>query len=144
MKTINKVEIIGHIGSIDIKEFQTGKSIVNLSIPTKNAYKKPDGEWQEDTEWHRCVISMPALVERLKGGVSKGDYVRVEGSIRTKKFTNKEGVEIESREITCYQFDMLSRAAAKSEDGQYESKKEYSKKTSKQAPTIDDDSDLPF
>jgi single-strand DNA-binding protein len=138
-KTINKVEIIGHVGSIEFREFSTGKEICNLSVPTKNSYKTKDGEWAEDTEWHRIVYAIPAVVERMKS-IAKGDYVRCEGSIRTKVWKNKDGEDQTSREITGYQFDLLSRAAAKT-DGGVTAPKVSSKKTQ---PDLDVDDDLPF
>ena len=88
----------------------TGKEVCNLSVATKNSYKKADGEWAEDTEWHRCVFAIPNLIERMRN-VEKGDYVRIEGAIRTKTWKNKEGVEQVSREITCFQFDTLSKSS---------------------------------
>ena len=140
--SICKVEVIAHVGSIDIREFSTGKTVVNMSLPVKNNYKKPDGEWSEETEWVKCVFSMPALVERIKEGVSKGDYIRVEGSLRTKKYTNKDGIEVESREVTCYQYNMLQRASS-TKEGQAAIAKTKSKPAP--APTIQDDlEDLPF
>ena len=139
-KTINKVEIIGHVGSIEFREFSTGKEICNLSVPTKNSYKTKEGEWAEDTEWHRIVYAIPAVVERMKT-IAKGDYVRCEGSIRTKVWKNKEGEDQTSREITGYQFDLLSRAAAKGNDIPNTTPKASAKKSQ---PTVDEDDDLPF
>lgn len=139
-----KVEVIAHVGSIDVREFTTGKTVVNMSLPVKNSYKKPDGEWAEDTEWIKCVFSMPALVERIKEGVSKGDYIRVEGALRTKKYTNKDGVEVESREVTCYQYNMLQRASS-TKEGQATAAKAYpSKKAAPVVQVVEEDSDLPF
>ena len=140
MKTINRVELIAHVGSIEFRQFETGKEICNLSLATKNSYKKPDGEWAEDTEWHRCVFAIPNLIERMRN-VEKGDYVRVEGAIRTKTWKNKEGVEQVSREITCFQFDTLAKAVKK-EDTTPAPESKATRPTA--AQVLDQDEDLPF
>lgn len=140
MKTINRVELIAHVGSIEFRQFETGKEICNLSVATKNSYKKADGEWAEDTEWHRCVFAIPNLIERMRN-VAKGDYVRIEGAIRTKTWKNKDGVEQVSREITCFQFDTLSKAGNKEEVSAPAPAKATRPSA---AQVLDQDEDLPF
>lgn len=108
--TLNRVEIIGQITKVDVKEFKTGMKIMRIDIPTKNSYKK-DGEWKEDVEWHKIVASIPNLIERLEGyQISKGDYVRVEGQIRSHEFTAKDGSIVKEKQITCTNLLRLKKA----------------------------------
>lgn len=110
--TVNQVEIIGHVAKYEVKAFATGSELVTVDIPTKNRYKKKGSdEWSEETEWHKIKISYPNIVKRIKeGGLDKGDYVRVTGSIKTHKYTNKEGVEKVELQITCETFTRLQKA----------------------------------
>lgn len=102
MSSINKVILVGNVGNIDVKEYERNgekKPLVQISLATSDGYKGKDGEWRNETEWHRCIFAIPSLAERAKS-VSKGDTIYVEGSIKTNKWTDKDGNEKSIKEIS--------------------------------------------
>ena len=107
MATINKVILVGNVGSVDFKEFDNGGKIVNMSLATADNYKK-DGEWVSRTEWHRCSCGIPGIVERANN-INKGDSLYVEGSIQTRKWTDKDGSEKEIKEIKLTTVRVISK-----------------------------------
>lgn len=116
MSTINKVVLLGNVGTVEVKDFETGKKLVQISLATSDGYKK-NGEWVDKTEWHRCIFAIPQLAERAST-IQKGDKVYVEGSINTQSWTTKDGEKKEIREIACTMFKTFSKAASKDSDKQ--------------------------
>jgi single-strand DNA-binding protein len=106
--TINKVVLLGNVGNVEVKEFDGGKKLVQLSLATSEGYKKGD-DYVDKTEWHRCIFAIPALAERA-ASIQKGDKIYVEGSINTNSWTNKEGEKKEMKEISCTTFKMFAKA----------------------------------
>ena len=138
---LNKVILAGRVGTVEVKEFDSGRKLVQMSLATTDGYKKGD-KWENKTEWHRLIFGIPGLVERVSS-VGIGDVIYVEGSINTNEWTTKEGEKKQIKEISCTSYKTLSKAAAKNE------KKEFNqpKTTTSQsiAPkTAEDDSDIPF
>jgi single stranded DNA-binding protein len=142
MATVNKVILIGNVGSVDVKEFDNGGKIVNLSIATSEGYKK-DGEWVNITEWHRCSSGIPSIVERASK-VSKGDVLYIEGSLKTRKWTSKEGEERETKEVNFVSMRTITKRDAISNDFD-ENQTTTKKKTTKKKAAVETVSDdLPF
>ena len=102
MASLNKAQLIGNLGrDPEIRATQNGSSIATLSVATSESWiDKNTGERVEKTEWHRVVIlnndGLCRLVERC---VARGSKVYVEGQIRTRKWTDREGVERYGTEI---------------------------------------------
>jgi single-strand DNA-binding protein len=111
---LNKVLLAGNVGSIEVKDYETGRKLVQLSLATVDSYKK-NGEWVGKTEWHRVIISIQALAERAATSIGKGDTIYVEGSITTNSWVTKDGTKKELREISCTTYKMLRKAFAKDE-----------------------------
>lgn len=109
MSTINRVVLLGNVGTVEVKELQTGNKIVEVSLATSDGYKKNE-EWIERTEWHRCIFAIPSLAERA-ATIGKGDKIYVEGSINTQQWTTKEGEKREKREISCTMFKTFSKGS---------------------------------
>jgi single-strand DNA-binding protein len=107
MSTINKVILLGNVGNVEVKTFDGGGKIVNINLATSESYKKGD-EYVDKTEWHRCVFSMPSIIERAEK-INKGDKIYVEGTIQTKTWTSKEGENKESKDIFCVSLKVMSR-----------------------------------
>jgi single-strand DNA-binding protein len=108
MSSVNKVVLLGNVGTIEVKSFENGKKLVQLSLATSDGYKKND-EWVEKTEWHRCIFAIPALADRASS-IQKGDKIYVEGSISTNAWTTKEGEKKEIKEISCTMYKTFSKA----------------------------------
>jgi len=91
MLSLNRVELIGHVGADpELKYTPTNKAVVNISVATSERFTDGKGEKQERTEWHRVVI-WEKLAELTAERVSKGDLIYIEGRIQTRQYETKEG-----------------------------------------------------
>src|SRR3989338_10196813 len=108
MASVNKVIIVGNLGrDPEMRSFPNGDQVANVTIATTDKWKdKQTGEAKEHTEWHRVVFSN-RLAEIVGQYLRKGSQVYVEGSLRTRKWTDKDGVEKYSTEIRADQMQML-------------------------------------
>ena len=108
--SVNKVILIGNLGQDpEVKSFQNGGRIANLRIATSESWKdKQTGEMKEATEWHRVVFN-GRLAEIAGQYLRKGSQVYVEGSLRTRKWTDQNGVEKFTTEIRADTMQMLGR-----------------------------------
>ena len=98
--SVNKVILVGRTGADpDIRTMQNGDEMASLSIATNESWKDRDGNRQEKTEWHRVTIFLSGLVGVVKQYVKKGDMLYIEGQLRTRKYTDKSGIERYSTEI---------------------------------------------
>jgi len=139
--SVNKVILLGNVGSVDIKSFDNGGKIVNISVATSESYKKGE-EWINKTEWHRCSCGIPAVVERADR-INKGDMVYLEGSIVTRSW-EKDGEKKESKEISFNTIRVINKNN-KEESESFVPKTKSEPKTGKQVlDSMEDSSDLPF
>lgn len=100
MPSINKVVLIGHLGSDPRVINGDGFKIASFSLATSEHWKdKRTGERKELTEWHRVVVSSPSIVEFMEKHSSKGDLVYLEGKIRNRKYNNANGEEVVTTEV---------------------------------------------
>ena len=160
MASINKVIIVGNLGKDpEMRSFPNGDQIANVSIATTDRWKdKTSGEMKEATEWHRINFN-GRLAEIVGQYLKKGSQVYVEGSLRTRKWTDKDGVEKFTTEIRADQMQMLGSrqgmgaSAPDSDEGGYSAPRASAARpaaVSKAAPAkaasgFDDmDDDIPF
>lgn len=119
-KGINKVIIIGNLGAApDVRYLPSGGAVCTLSIATSETWKdKQTNEQQERTEWHRVVI-FNKLGEIARDYLKKGSKVYIEGSLRTRKWQDKNtGQDRYTTEIIANEMQMLdSRGAAGGDQG---------------------------
>jgi len=108
MASVNKVILIGNLGrDPEVRYTPNGSAICNVSIATTRNWKSKDsGERQEETEWHR-VVFFDRLAEIAGEYLKKGRPVYVEGRLRTRKWTDKDGVEKYTTEIYAEQMQLL-------------------------------------
>src|ERR1700760_3433956 len=99
--SVNKVILVGNLGKDpEVRRMTSGDPIVNLSIATSETWRdKASGERKEKTEWHRVVIFNKNLADVAEKYLRKGSKVYLEGSLQTRKWTDKDGVEKYSTEI---------------------------------------------
>ena len=98
--SVNKVILLGNAGADpEARTMQNGDEMALLSIATNESWKDRDGNRQEKTEWHRIVIFKPDLVGIVKQYVKKGAKLYIEGQSRTRKYTDKSGIERYSTEV---------------------------------------------
>lgn len=105
---INKVIIVGNLGNDpDVKYSQGGSAITTISVATSEQWKdKQTGQQQERTEWHR-VKFFGRLAEIAGEYLKKGRQVYIEGSLRTDKYTGKDGIERYTTDIIANEMQML-------------------------------------
>ena len=104
---VNKVLLIGNLGKDpETKSFANGGSVTNATLATSESWKGKDGQVQEHTEWHNLVFN-DKLGEIVQKYLRKGSKVYVEGSIRTRKYQDKEGKEARFMEIRVNEMQML-------------------------------------
>ena len=108
MASINKVIIVGNLGKDpEMRTFPSGEPVANVTIATTDKWKdKQSGDMREATEWHRVVFN-GRLAEIVGQYLRKGSQVYVEGSLRTRKWTDQSGVEKYTTEIRADNMQML-------------------------------------
>jgi single-strand DNA-binding protein len=110
MASVNKVIIVGNLGrDPEVRTFPSGDRVANVTIATTDRWKdKTSGEMKEATEWHRVVFN-GRLAEIVEQYLRKGSQVYLEGSLRTRKWTDKDGIEKYTTEIRADQMQMLGK-----------------------------------
>src|SRR5262252_8285770 len=114
MASVNKVILVGNLGrDPETRYAPEGGAITNISVATTETWKdKASGEKQERTEWHR-VVFFNRLAEIAGEYLKKGSQVYVEGSLRTRKWQDKEGQDRYTTEIVADALQLLgSRGGA--------------------------------
>jgi single-strand DNA-binding protein len=105
---VNKVILIGNLGADpETRAMPSGTTVANLRIATSESWRdKQTGEQQERTEWHRVAL-FGRLAEVAGEYLRKGSKVYIEGSLRTRKWQDKEGKDRYSTEIVGNDMQML-------------------------------------
>ncbi len=108
MRGVNKVILVGTLGrDPETKTFPNGGSLTQFSIATSDSWTdKSTGERKEQTEWHRIVLHN-RLGEIAQQYLRKGSKVYIEGSLRTRQWTDQNGQERYTTEIRGEQMQML-------------------------------------
>lgn len=144
MRGINKVIIVGTLGNDpECKTMPSGNTVTNISVATTEYWKdKNTGKQNEVTEWHK-VVFFNRLAEIAGEYLKKGSKVYVEGSLRTRKWQDKDGSDRYTTEIVASEMQMLDGKTDTSNNVQQSSKK---KQQSQQQPVNNDafDEDIPF
>jgi single-strand DNA-binding protein len=110
MASVNKVILVGNLGADpEVRYMPSGGAVTNIRIATTDKWKdKTTGERQERTEWHNIVF-FNRLAEIAGEYLKKGSQVYVEGSLRTRKWQDKEGKDRWTTEIVADEMQMLGR-----------------------------------
>ena len=112
-KGINKVILIGNMGAEpETRYLPSGGAVTNIRLATSESWKdKNTGQQQERTEWHR-VVFFNRLAEIAGEYLHKGSKVYIEGSLRTRKWQDKEGKDQYTTEIVADEMQMLDSRGA--------------------------------
>lgn len=108
MPNVNKVILMGVLGrDPETKQFPNGGSVTTFSVATSEFWKdKTTGERKEATEWHRITTSN-RLAEIASKYLKKGGKVYIEGSLRTRKWKDRSGLDREVTEIRADELQLL-------------------------------------
>jgi single-strand DNA-binding protein len=105
--SLNRVILIGSVGKDpEVRTTQDGTKIVNLVLATSETWKdRSSGERKERVEWTRVVVFNDRLAGLAEQYVKKGSMLAIEGSLQTKKWTDKEGRDNYSTEVVIGRFN---------------------------------------
>jgi single-strand DNA-binding protein len=108
MASVNTVILIGNLGKDpEVRYMPSGSAICNITVATSRQWKdKTSGDRQEETEWHRIVF-FDRMAEIAGEFLKKGRPVYVEGRLKTRKWTDKDGVEKYTTEIVATDMQLL-------------------------------------
>ena len=149
---INKVILVGHLGADpDARFMPSGKAVTNIRLATSEQWKdRQTGDQQERTEWHTVVL-FDKLGEIAGEYLRKGSQVYIEGSLRTRKWQDKDGKDRYSTEIVAREMQMLGgRASTPQQQGhdwkrsEQRERERTAAENVREAMTEDFDDDIPF
>ena len=147
MASINKVIIIGNLGhDPENRYLPSGEQVTSIAVATTDRWRdKTSGEQKEQTEWHR-ISFFGKLAEIAGQYLKKGSQVYIEGRLRTRKYTDKEGIDRYATEIIA---DTMQMIGSRQDGQQSAGRNEYAAQTGRDAPKrpgglSDIDSDIPF
>ena len=99
MASFNQITLLGRVGSVDIKTFSNGGKNITISLATSKKFVDRNNYQQEETQWHRLVVSFDRLVEIVEQYVRKGDLLFVTGEMTYRKYTDNNNVERSMPEV---------------------------------------------
>lgn len=143
---VNKVILIGNLGQDpETRYMPSGGAVTNLRIATNESWKdKQTGELQERTEWHR-VVMFERLAEIAAEYLRKGSQVYIEGTLRTRKWQDKDGNDRYTTEIRANEMQMLGGRSGAGAPATDRSRDSSSEPAPARAGVADDfDDDIPF
>lgn len=106
--SLNKVMLIGNLArDPETRTFDNGGKVCNLRLITNESWTDKAGERQEKTEGHSLVIFNERLVETAEKYLKKGDKIYVEGTLRTRKWTDKDGNDRYTTEVELPRFNAV-------------------------------------
>lgn len=147
MASVNKVILVGNLGvDPEMRHTSSGDPVCTLSVATSEKFKNRNGELQTITEWHKVVL-FRRLAEIANQYLRKGSSAYFEGQLKTRKWTDKNGLERYTTEIEANELKLLDRPDSYSEAVRpvVAVKERVSPPlTSYQAIVVDEDFEIPF
>lgn len=105
----NTVQLIGNVGNDpEIKSFDGGKKVANITIATNDSYKNDKGEKVEQTEWHK-VVAWGKTADIIEKYVKKGLQIAVEGKLTHRSYDDKNGEKRYITEVVANEVLLLSK-----------------------------------
>ena len=107
MASLNKVILIGRLGKDpEITTFESGNRKMSVTLATTERYRDRDNNWVDQTEWHNLVAwgNLANDIAEKRRNYAKGDMMYVEGRLRTRQYTDSQGI---NRYVTEIQVDKI-------------------------------------
>jgi single-strand DNA-binding protein len=105
----NKVQLIGHVGNDpEIKIFEGGRKLANLTLATHESYNNDKGEKVDETQWHR-VVAWGKTAEIFEKYVNKGKEIAVEGKLTHRSYDDKNGEKCYITEVVVNEVLLLGK-----------------------------------
>ena len=147
---MNKIIVIGNLGSDpEMRYTPNGQSVTSFNIASNRRYRTADGEQREETEWFRCS-AFGRLADVCNQYLTRGQQVYVEGRLRGRSYTDRDGQPRYSLDITLTEMQMLGRRGDNEyggDRGSYGDRDNYGGGRGASdygAPPYDETDDLPF
>ena len=155
MASLNKVILIGRLGKDpEITTFESGNKKMSVTLATTERYRDRDNNWVDQTEWHNLVAwgNLANDIAEKRRNYAKGDMMYVEGRLRTRQYTDNQGI---NRYVTEIQVDKLMQLVSGHQGTQssYNTTPQATQEPVYQAPAVSNDplanqqmpsDDLPF
>ena len=113
MAGLNKVMLIGRLGKDpEVISFDSGGKKMTVTLATSERYRDRDGNWQDQTEWHNIVAwgNLASDIAEKRRSYTKGDLLFIEGKIKSRQYTDNQGVNRSITEIIAEKMNLISKA----------------------------------
>jgi single-strand DNA-binding protein len=145
---VNKVILVGNLGvAPEVRYTPSGTAVANVSVATSSSWRdKQSGDMVDKTEWHR-VVFFGRLAEIVGEYLNKGSKIYLEGSLRTRKWQDKNGMDRYTTEIVASEMHMLDSkagATAMASNDHSESHQSFDSKPAAGGSAGNFDDDIPF
>ena len=115
MRGLNKVTLIGNLGKDpEIQTLEGEIRVAKFSLATSESYKDKAGQTQTETDWHN-VVAWRGLADLASKYLSKGSMIYLEGKVKTRSYSDKDGSKKYVTEIIAESFIMLDKPTDKAE-----------------------------
>ena len=119
MAGVNRVILIGNLGKDpEIRNLEGGVKKASFSLATTESYKGKNGEKIDQTEWHNIVL-WRGLADVAESYLKKGNTIYVEGKIKNRDYTDKDGNKRYITEIVADNMVMLGSRRDQQTGGEY-------------------------
>ncbi|NJN65230.1 MAG: single-stranded DNA-binding protein [Chloroflexaceae bacterium] len=107
MAGLNKIQIIGNLGRDPEMRFTPqGTAVTTFSVAVSRRWADRSGGEREETEWFR-VEAWDKLADICNRYLTKGKQVYIEGRLRVRKYTDRDGIERTAVEVIANHMLML-------------------------------------
>ena len=105
----NSVQLIGHMGiDPEVKTLENGSKVARIRLATTESYKNKNGEWAEETTWHR-ITAWGAVADQVERQTKKGAHVLIEGKLVSGTYVDKNGEKRYTYEVKASSILLLDR-----------------------------------
>lgn len=113
--TVNKILLIGRLGADpEVRYAPSGSAVANFTLATNHSYKDREGNFQEQTDWHR-IVAWTRLAEFSKQYLHKGMRIYVEGRVQYRDWQDQNGVKRNTTDIIANDVQILESLGAREE-----------------------------
>lgn len=98
MEQINRIELRGTVGSARVQVIN-GHQVARVTLVTNFVYKSREGEPVIETMWHNISLWDGKGIDDLTK-IVKGSKLQVTGRLRSQRYTDMDGVERVTYEVT--------------------------------------------
>lgn len=116
--SVNKVILVGNVGKDpETRHLESGATVTRFPFATSEVYRNKEGEKVTNTDWHNVVL-WRNLAEIADKYVKKGSQLYIEGRIKTRSYTDKDGITKYVTEIVGDNLQLLGRRGDDTDSGQ--------------------------